>query len=148
MASLLGRYASRLVGALSCFDRIVITGTIPGWCHAQGMTLYLQSQGIRVFDYARQFAEPLREEIRANAERIAAQHGLTIEFIRRVHAFRKEDRIAEMLKVRGDHPGLVHILAAMESCPAFTPWHDKATGRTGLRHKETKCLCRGPMIPQ
>ena len=94
MASLLGRYAGKLLGALSCFDRIVITGTIPGWCHAQGMALYLHGQGIRLFDYARHFAEPLREEIRANAERVAAEHGLTIEFIRKIGSFRKKDRMA------------------------------------------------------
>jgi hypothetical protein len=140
MSSLVSRYAGKLAGVLSCFDRIIITGTIPGWCHAQGMAFYLNTQGIRLFDYARQFAEPLREEIRANAERLAVEHGLSIEFIRRVHAFRKEDRIAEILKVRGSHPGLVHIFAAMETCPAFSPWHDKTTGKTGLRHKETKCL--------
>jgi len=140
VSSLSSRYAAKLVGVLSCFDRIVITGTIPGWCHAEGMARYLFSQGIRFFDYAKQFAEPLREEIRANAEHIAAEHGLSIEFIRRCGAFRKEDRIQAVLATRGTHPGLVHIFSAMEACPAFLPWHDKHTGKTGLRHKESKCL--------
>jgi hypothetical protein len=140
MTALVTRYAAQLVGVLSCFDRIVITGTIPGWCHAEGMARYLTGQGIRLFDYAKQFAEPLRDEIRANAERIAEEHGLTIEFIRKIGAFRKEDRIQEILATRGEHPGLVHIFAAMETCPAFTPWYDKPTGKTGLHHKQTKCL--------
>jgi len=140
MPSLLTRYAAQLVGVLSCFDRIVITGTIPGWCHAEGMVRYLTGQGIRIFDYAKQFAEPLREEIRANAERLAAEHGLTIEFIRKLGAFRKEDRIQAILAERGHQPGLVHIFAAMETCPAFTPWHDKATGQNKLNYKTTKCL--------
>lgn len=140
MASLLTRYATKLVGVLSCFDRIVITGTIPGWCHAEGMARYLNGQGIRLFDYAKRFADPLREEIRANAERLAQEHGLTIEFIRKVGAFRKEDRIQAILAERGTHPGLVHIFAAMETCPAFTPWHDKGTHQTMLRYKTTKCL--------
>jgi hypothetical protein len=47
---------------------------------------------IRLFDYAH-WAEPLREEMRANAERLAAEAGLKIEFIRRIKAFRKEDRV-------------------------------------------------------
>jgi hypothetical protein len=33
------RYDDRLVGILSCYDRIVITGTLPGACFADGMTL-------------------------------------------------------------------------------------------------------------
>ena len=140
MASLVERYATKLVGVLSCFDRLVITGTLPTWCHSDGMAQYLTTQGIRLFDYAKRFAEPLREEIRANAERLAQEHGLTIEFIKKLKAFRKEDRIQTILAARGSHPGLVHIFAAMEACPAFTPWHDKGTGKTLLRAKNTKCL--------
>lgn len=64
------RYRARLLGVLSCYDRIVIMGTLPGVCYAQGMTSFLYAQGIRIFDYAR-FAEPLRDRIRARAERLA-----------------------------------------------------------------------------
>jgi hypothetical protein len=28
------RYRDRMVGVLSCYDRIVITGTLPGACYA------------------------------------------------------------------------------------------------------------------
>ena len=58
MTSLLTRYAAKMIGVLSCFDRIVITGTIPGWCYAEGMASYLTGQGIRLFDYAKQLADP------------------------------------------------------------------------------------------
>ena len=53
---------------LSCFDRVVITGTLPDICHARAMAGYLGGRGIRLFDYAH-WAEPLRDEIRANADR-------------------------------------------------------------------------------
>ncbi len=139
MTLLTERYAAQIAGVLSCFDRIVITGTLPGVCYAVGMATYLHAHGIRVFDYPR-FAEPLRDEIRQNAEQIARENGLEIEFIRSVHAFRKEDRIRTILQQRGNQPGLVHIFSAMEPCPAFTPWHDKATGKTTLRYKDGKCL--------
>ena len=35
------RYHDRLHGVLNCYDRIVITGTIPGACYAGGMTAFL-----------------------------------------------------------------------------------------------------------
>ena len=139
MTLLTDRYAAQIAGVVSCYDRIVIMGTLPGVCYAEGMATYLRSHGIRLFDYPR-FAEPLREEIRHNAERLAREHGLEIEFIRSTHAFRKEDRIRAILDQRGDQPGLVHIFAAMEPCAAFTPWHDKTTGKTTLRYKDGKCL--------
>ena len=139
MTLLTDRYAAQIAGVVSCYDRLVITGTLPGVCYAAGMATYLRGQGIRLFDYPR-FAEPLREEIRHNAERLAREQRLEIEFIRATHAFRKEDRIRAILDVRGDQPGLVHIFAAMEPCAAFTPWHDKTTGKTTLRYKDGTCL--------
>jgi len=139
MTLLTERYATQIAGVLSCYDRIIITGTLPGVCFAEGMATYLRLHHIRLFDYPR-FAEPLREEIRENAERIAREHGLEIEFIRSVHAFRKEGRIRAIIQQRGNHPGLVHVFSAMEPCPAFTPWHDKVTGKTTLRYKDGKCL--------
>jgi hypothetical protein len=132
------RYAEKIRGVLSCLDRIVITGTIPRICFAEGMTGYLYQQGIRIFDYP-QWADGLREEIRANAEKIASKNGLEIEFIRK-NTFRKEDRIKKILEKRGDAPGLVHIFSAMEPCASYKPWHDKKTHKTFLKPDSGKCL--------
>lgn len=132
------RYQDRLSGVLSCYDRIVITGTLPGACYAAGMTSFLNAQHIRIFDYPR-FAEPLRERIRAGAQALAAEHGATIEHINKPH-IRKEDVVAAVLKGRGEHPGLVHVISAMEACNAYEPWHDKGTHQTFLRHTSGKCL--------
>jgi len=139
MASLLERYTKQIAGTLSCLDRIIITGTIPGICYPEGMASYLTAKGIRLFDYPR-FAEPLREEIRENTEQIAKEANIEIEFIRSAGAFRKEDRIKEVLQKRGNAPGIVHIFSAMEPCPSFTAWHDKPSGRNFLKFKDGKCL--------
>ena len=64
--------------------------------------------------------------VRANAEKLAAKAGIEIEFMRKSSS-RKEARIKEVLEQRGDHPGLVHILSAMEACPSYRPWHDGAS---------------------
>jgi len=133
------RHQSDISGVLSCFDRVVITGTLPAIAHAGAMAGLLSYLGIRLFDYT-QWAEPLREELRANAERLAREAGLTIEFIRRHTAFRKEDRIQGILATRGDQPGLVHIFAAMESCASYRPWFDKAKGQALLKPAAGKCL--------
>ena len=134
------RYSDELDGVLSCYDRIVITGSLQPLCYAQGMTHYLYQQGIRIFDYAK-FAEPLREAIRANAEALAQANGLEIEFTRSGKKdFRKESRIQKILKERGEQPGLVHIFGAMEACSSYRPWHDKVTGKTYLKSDSSKCM--------
>lgn len=140
MALLTKRYHRQIAGVLQCFDRIIITGMLPQINHARGMAVLLKSMNVRIFDYARVFAEPLREKIRANAERIAAENGIAIEFILSAKAFRKEDRIKEIIKERGDHPGLVHIFSEMECCASFKPWHDKTSHATMLHYAEGKCL--------
>lgn len=135
---LLERYRDQIAGILTCYDRIVITGTLPGACHAAGMTSFLKAHQIRIFDYPR-FAEPLRDRIRENAEQLAATHGVRIEYIAKAH-IRKEDVVAAIVKTRGDHPGLVHIISAMEACSSYSAWHDKASHQTFLRPASGKCL--------
>jgi hypothetical protein len=81
MSLLTERYADKISNVLSCYDRIIIQGTLPGLCYAKGMTNYLNFNHIRIFDYPR-WAEPLREQIRENAERLAIQNGIQIQFLR------------------------------------------------------------------
>ena len=134
------RYGADLDGVLSCYDRIVITGSLQPFCYAQGMTHYLYQQGIRIFDYPR-FAEALREQIRANAEALAEANGVQIEFTRSGKKdFRKENRVQQILKQRGNQPGLVHIFGAMEACASYRAWHDKASGKTYLKPDSSKCM--------
>ena len=132
------RHAAKITGVLSCLDRVVISGTIPGICYAEGMSGYLRFKGIRIFDYAR-WAEPLRDQIRQNAQHLAEKAGVDIEHLRSSN-LRKESLVREILKKRGEHQGLVCIFSAMEGCPSYKPWHDKPSGRTFLKGDTGKCL--------
>ena len=61
------KYQDEIHGVLHCYDRVVISGNLQPLCYAKGMTKYLYTQQIRIFDYT-QFTEPLRDLIRANAQ--------------------------------------------------------------------------------
>ena len=74
------KYAVDLLGILNCYDRVIITGNLQPLCYAKGMTKYLYEQGIRIFGYTG-FVSPLRDEVRANAEAIAKENKIEIEFI-------------------------------------------------------------------
>src|SRR5438034_6509716 len=99
---------------------------------------FLCARQMRVFDYPR-FAKPLRDRVRDRAAELARAAGVPIEHIAKKH-IRKEDVVAKILAVRGDHPGLVHIISAMEAGDTYKPWHDKQTHRTFLRPDTGKCL--------
>src|SRR5271167_1078860 len=136
--SLTERYDDRIAGVLSCYDRVVVTGTLPTVCYAAGMTKFLYAIGVRIFDYP-QFASTLRDRVRERAAWLAAQAGISIEHIAKSH-IRKESVVAKALETRGDHPGLVHVISAMEACDAYQPWHDKQTHKTYVRPDSGKCL--------
>lgn len=76
------------------------------------MAAYLGGNDVRLFDYPR-WAEPLRDEIRAHAQRLAAEAGLRVEFLRVVQGAgcNNEDQIQHILAQSGDHPGLVHVFS-------------------------------------
>jgi len=81
MKLLTEHYQSELLGVLSCYDRIIITGTLSGGCYPMGMTGFLNSRHIKIFDYAKTFADPLRERIRQCAHDLAEAQGATIEHV-------------------------------------------------------------------
>jgi hypothetical protein len=154
-SALVERYDDRIAGVLSCYDRVVVTGTLPTVCYAEGMTRFLYANQIRIFDYP-EFAMTLRDRVREAAASLAVQAGITIEHVSKGHV-RKEAivtssgysngfaagtlaSLAKVLEQRGDHPGLVHIISAMEACDAYKPWHNKQTHKTYLRPDSGKCL--------
>lgn len=136
MELLTKRYDDKIIGSLSCFDRVVVKGTLPTICYAEGMTRFLAKNGIKVFDYTK-FVEPYREKIRLKAEQLATSNGLTIEFIRSSKA-RKEDIVKKHFD--GKKTGLIYILSAMEACHTYRPWHDKISHQTFLKSDQGKCL--------
>src|SRR5258707_4904767 len=104
--SLTERYDDRIAGVLSCYDRVVVTGTLPTVCYAAGMTKFLYAIGVRIFDYP-QFASTLRDRVRERAASLAAQAGVTVEHIAKSH-IRKEAVVAEGPELRSQDTSLVH----------------------------------------
>ena len=138
MSDLIQRYSDRIVGVLSCYDRVVIHGSIQLFSYAGGMASFLRARDVRLFDFPK-FAMPYREAIKENAERIARENGIEVQFMRNGKT-RKEEVVAAALAVRGDAPGLVAVLTALEVCPTYEARFDKQTGRTSLRPDRAKCL--------
>ncbi len=110
------RHAQQIAGVVSCYDRVIVQGTLPVFCYADGMSAYLSKRRIRIFDFI-QFAKPLSDAIKANAEEVATATGVKIDYVRKKN-FRKEDRLKAVLKERGTHPGLVWIFSAIEDWAA------------------------------
>ena len=137
-SDLLKRYEGNIEGVLGCFDRVVVTGTLTEVAYPEAMAAVLRRENIRCFDIG-QFAEPLREGIRDNALKVAREAGAEVQYLSKSKGVRKEELVGNVLAKRGMHPGLVHVLSVMEACSTFKPWHDKNTGKTGLKMVPGKC---------
>ena len=58
------RHHEMIQGEISCFDRVVITGSLPDIGHGQAMEAYLRYHKVLLKDCPR-WAEPMLDEIRA-----------------------------------------------------------------------------------
>lgn len=74
------KYRDKISSVITCYDRIIIQGIIPGWSYAEGMTSYLNANKIKIFDYAA-FSQPMTQKVRENAEKIAKENNIEIEFM-------------------------------------------------------------------
>jgi len=132
-------HGDKISGVLYCYDRVNIKCTAGKFGYADGMGIFFNRIKRRYFDFHKVF-EPVTKSIIENAERIAAQNNTEIEYIRKVDAFRKDDKIADILAERGNKEGLIKIYSQLENCKTYTPWTDKRTGRTYFKNDTTKRL--------
>jgi hypothetical protein len=132
-------HRDEIKGVLHCYDRVLISVIAGTFGFPDGMGMFFSTHNYRVFDFANVF-KPVTEGIKRNAERIAAENGIEIEFIRKSHAFRKEDKIEKIVKERGEEEGIVHIFSVLEVNKTYQPWHDKERGKIYFKHDNTKCL--------
>ena len=133
------KYEKSISGVLSCYDRVVIKGTLHAACFADGMMSIMNRKHTK-YKYYRSFVSPFRDKIYQNTEQISNQEQVAIEFIRNSRAVRKEDLVQEKLAARGNQPGLVCILSAMERCNNYRYNYNKQTGESRLLSVNGRCL--------
>jgi hypothetical protein len=133
------KYADKIEGTISCFDRILITGSLTRWGYAEAMRSYLLINNIRIFDYPL-FAKQYNEQIRQQIESISKEHKIEIEYIRSPHKFDKQANIQKILEKRGNEPGIVKIYSSMELCDSYSPYFNKEKNSSVLRLRNSKCI--------
>ena len=101
----INKYQDKIQGVISCYDRILIKGTLPNASHVGAMTNLLYRKDYLLKDIT-QFTNPLRNEVYANAKRIAKSAGIEIEYIRQPKKVRKEDLVKKAIVKRGITSGL------------------------------------------
>lgn len=133
------KYSTHIVGTISCFDRIIISGTLSNWGYPEAMRSYLLHSDIKIFDYVK-LAKEINDQIRLQIESIVADNNTEIEYIRSPKRFDKQENIELILKQRGTEPGLVKIYSAMEACESYFPYFNKETNLPSIKQRSAKCI--------
>ena len=95
-------YKDKILGCLHCYDRVNINATAGTFGYADGMTQFFYANKFRIFSFNDIF-DPVTKNIIDNAEKIAAESNLKIDYLQQPKSFRKDDRIAGIIKHRGIH---------------------------------------------
>ena len=141
--TLIEAHKDKIAGVLSCYDRVLINGVAGAhgcsFGYAGGMGCFFNLNHFKTFDFADKF-KPVTAAIIANAENIAGSNGIQVEYIRSPKAFRKEDKIREIVEKRGMAEGLVHIFSELEINTTYKPWYNRESGTYCFQSVHTKCL--------
>jgi hypothetical protein len=86
-------HVNNIHGTISCYDRIIINATAGTFGYAGGMTSFFYEKGYRIFNFANIFTS-VTESIKSNAEKLAIENNIEIEYIRKSGVFRKDDRVS------------------------------------------------------
>ena len=135
MEQFVAKHAEKIVGTLSCFDRVNFKGYLPV-SYPESLEQFMLRRGFLVKDFAR-FVEGNSKRVVAHAQAVAKKAGRHYQHLR--HPTDK-DKLARGIAERdGVKEGLVCVLSAVEGCRSFAVVGGE--GKPRLVGAGRKCLC-------
>jgi len=138
MERFLKRHASRILGSISGFDRLLFRGVLRSISYVQGLDYFMGSQGVGFKDF-RSFVEKFSAGIKALAERLARQAGRPLLYVGSA-TVSKEARVKKLLQENPVQEGLICVLSCVEPCRTFSVRRERESRQLRLVAREAKCL--------
>lgn len=132
------RHGDRITAILSGFDRLRFRGSLRSISYLKGLDIFLSTQRVLLKDFGR-YVETLSDQVKAQAERIAAEAGRPLEFLPSSR-IAKEERARAIAQRDGVTAGLICILSCVESCRTYGVRKDRTSKHLVLTAQERKCL--------
>lgn len=139
MRQFIRKFANRLVGVLSGFDRLRFRGTLLLLTSEGGMCEYLRQNNVLLKNF-KSFVLGITERVRGASMRLAAQtpHG-KVEYLSSTRVS-KEQVARDMGERYNIREGLIGVLSCIEPCRSFDIRRDKASRSLRLRLDQRQCL--------
>jgi hypothetical protein len=134
----LQKHASKVIGVLSGFDRLLFRGTIRMLSAPQGLRSYLWHQRVLLTDFAKHVLAVSTRLKEAVIEAVEAA-GRPVIYLQTSHE-RKDQRAREIAAKEGIKEGIVCLFTVVEPCSSFEVRPNRETKRLEVRRAFRKCL--------
>ena len=139
MRSFIHRHASKIVGVLSGFDRLVFRGNVRPVAGPEGMFGFLCSRGVRLKEFGT-YAEGISKRVKSAAEATLARLGRPpIKYLESSRTS-KEDTALEIARRDKVSEGLICVLSSVEPCHTFFIYRNREAKKIELRTQVRKGL--------
>jgi hypothetical protein len=134
----IARFADKIIGTLSGFDRLVFRGHLRRIIYPAGMTLFLNIRRVRFKDF-RQFTLDTTGRLQQVTYDAVRRQERPICYLESTQAG-KEAIARDIARRDRVTTGLVALLTCVEPCTTFAFGRNEKTGVPELRSKRGKCL--------
>ena len=138
MDRFIARFADKIIGTLSGFDRLVFRGHLRRIIYPAGMTLFLNIRRVRFKDF-RQFTLDITGRLQQLTYDAVRGQGRPVCYLESTKAD-KEAIARDIARRDRVTSGVVALLTCVEPCTTFALGRNEKTGVPELRSKRGKCL--------
>jgi len=138
MKAFVHRFADKILGVLSGFDRIRFRGSLRLLSNVGGAGAWLNSKGILLKEFA-SFAEGLTKRLRKQTHELAEQAGRPVVYLDRF--CNKEELVRKIRHEQGvADNGLITVLSTLETCWSYDIYRNRETKQIELRRRSRRGL--------
>jgi hypothetical protein len=132
------KYADRLVGTLSGFDRLVFRGTLRRLAFVEGLQVYLSRRKVLLKDFGAH-AQAVTERIKRAALAAAQAQAVPVQYVGSAQTS-KEEAARQIARERGVSAGPVCLLTCVEPFVGYDIYRNAQKQRLELVSRYRKCL--------
>jgi hypothetical protein len=132
------KYADRLVGTLSGFDRLVFRGTLRRLSFVEGLQVYLSQRKVLLKEFGAH-AQAVTERIKQAAQAAAQAGEMPVQYLGSAQTS-KEEVARQIARERGVTQGPVCLLTCVEPFVGFDIYRNAQKKRLELVSRYRKCL--------